>query len=93
MAITKKSVKRTAKPKIETLGFVNWSVKTKKGGELRSSKGFPIFDNPEYPNPEEALLIEAAKKNGGMLELTMQVRVYACGSDTSKKLPKAADLI
>ena len=88
-----KKITKNQKAKVETLGFVNWSIATKNGGELRSSKGFPIFNNPEYPNPEEALLIEAAKKNGGMVELTMKVRVFACGSDVKKKLPKVSDLL
>ncbi len=84
MAITSKKAK-----KIETLGFVNWTVVSKDGKhKVNSSKGFPVFDNPEYPNPEEKWLMELAKANNGLVELTMTVRVFACDGNTgSKKLP------
>jgi len=91
MAITKKTVKA----KIDTLGFVNWSATSKDGkNTVTSSKGFPVFDNPEYPNPEEAWLMDLAKANGGLVELTLQVRVFACSTDKApKKLPAVKGFI
>lgn len=71
--------------KNKALAFVNWSVPTTIGGTMRSSKGFPIFDNPEYPNPEEALLVALAEKHGGTVELTMKVRVTLNQSKEGKK--------
>ena len=85
MAVNKTAIR----VKMETLGFVNWTVQSKDGKQkVVSKRGFPIFDNPEYPNDQEKWLIELAKANDGLVELNMQVRVFACdGSDAGSKLP------
>ena len=63
-------------PKKRAEAFVNWSTKTNSGKTLTGSKGFPLFpEDAEYPNPEEQMLIAAAKQNGGSIELIMKVRV------------------
>ena len=63
------------KPKRRAAAFLNWEVMT-KAGLLKSDRGFPIFQNPEYPNAKEDLLIAAAgKTEKGILELNMKVRI------------------
>lgn len=77
--ITKKKKpvsKKTAKPeKQKAVAFFNWEVPLKSGGTYRCDKGFPIFQNPEYPSSKEDWLIDLAKKHGGSVELTMRVRI------------------
>ena len=93
------TVKKTA-PKKGTVvkkntakGFLNWSIPMADGGSYRSSKGFPIFQNPEYPNPEEDTLIELAKEHGGIIELTMKVRVVLIDKPATVKPALAAFLV
>jgi hypothetical protein len=65
-----------AQPKNRARAFVNWSVPKADGsGYIHGDRGFPIFQNPEYPSPREDLLIALAEKHGGSVELTMKVRV------------------
>ncbi len=86
--------KSTPKEKTKTLGFVNWTLVNSKGeATMRSKRGFPIFLNPEYPDDREQLLIKAAEENGGIIELTMKVKVFACDSDAVVKLPSVADML
>ena len=87
MAVNKKATK-----KIETLGFVNWSLEGRDGKRLQSSKGFPIFDNPEYPNDQEKFLIKLAQSAGGTIELNLKVRVFACNGEP-KAAPKLEDFM
>lgn len=89
MAMKRKSA--TEEKKNSAKAFVNWSIET-PNGTLSSSRGFPVFDNPDYPNPEEMLLVEATKENGGYLELTMKVRVCLNRSGESRKV-SASDLL
>ena len=64
------------KKKQRAAAFFNWEVTTKNGTILKSDRGFPIFQNPEYPNAKEDILIEAAgKQEKGILELNMKVRI------------------
>ena len=79
---TKKTGDTKTAPKV--VGFVNWSIAT-QGDDIRSSKGFPIFDNPEYPNKQEDLLIDLAKANGGSVQLTMKVNVVLNKSTDESK--------
>jgi len=57
------------KPKAKA--FVNWAIPLKDGTEFKSDKGFPIFQNPDYPNPKEDKLIALAEKHGGTVVVTM----------------------
>ena len=59
----------------QAVAFLNWSIPLTGGKEFKSGKGLPIFQNPEYPNPQEDKLIELAKSKGGVVELTMKVRI------------------
>jgi len=70
-------VKKNTKKKVENkaVAFLNWSVVKKDGSLFKSGRGFPIFNNPEYPNPQEAKLVELAESRGGMVELDMKVRI------------------
>ncbi len=82
--------KKTDVVKIAVEAFVNWSLTGKNGQTLRSSKGFPIFLNPEYPNPEEQILLQLAEKAGGIYEGVLKVRVVL--TDKAKRTPKSFDL-
>jgi len=64
----------TVKESNKAVAFLNWSVPTTTG-TLNSRKGFPIFQNPEYPNAEEDILIALARKHGGYVEVTMKCRI------------------
>lgn len=63
------------KQKPAVVAFVNWSIPLKDGRSLRSSKGFPIFQNPDYPNKYEDFLIALAKEHGGSVNLTLECKV------------------
>ena len=69
----KKALKKNKKN--SAIGFLNWAIPMENGKTYRSSKGFPIFQNPKYPNPEEDTLLKLAEENGGQVELTMKVRI------------------
>lgn len=60
-------------------GFVNWTTKMKDGTELKSDKGFPIFQNPDFPNPKEDLLLALADKHGGTVTITMEATIRLNG--------------
>jgi hypothetical protein len=49
--------KSKKKDKQRAAAFVNWEVTTKTGIVVKSDRGFPIFQNPEYPNAKEDLLV------------------------------------
>ena len=68
-------VETPAKAANKAVAFVNWSLPTSDGKAIRSSKGLPIFQNPEYPNPQEDLLVALAEKHGGNVEVTMKIRI------------------
>jgi hypothetical protein len=76
--------------KVEVKAFINWSLAGKNGQTLRSAKGLPLFDNPEYPNPEEAVLIRLAEESGGTFEAVLKVRIVL--ADKSKRKPKSFNL-
>ena len=94
----KKTVKKTAKKttakttvkKNSAKGFLNWSIPMANGKDYRSSKGFPIFQNPEYQNDQEDTLLELAKQNGGVVELTMKVRVVLIDKPEAEALDFSA---
>lgn len=60
--------------KVNAVAFVNWTIPT-ANGPIRSSKGFPIFQNPRYPNAKEDLLVALARKHGGSVVVNMQCRI------------------
>ena len=64
-----------ASPKNKAVAFVNWAIPRSGGGMFRGSKGFPLFQNPEYPNQEEDALIELCRKHNGYVEVTMKCRI------------------
>ena len=64
------TVENTDKQK--ATAFVNWQI---PGSKLKSSKGFTIFQNPQYPNKAEDKLVELAKKHGGTVTVNMQCRI------------------
>lgn len=57
------------------VAFVNWSLLKTDGSFIKASRGFPIFQNPRYPNYQEDLLVKLAKEHGGSMEVTMRCRV------------------
>lgn len=75
-AATRRSNKPVAvKEKQKPVAYVNWSVQDNKGNVvLRSSKGFPLFDN-EYLTRAERDLIEASKSHDGSVVLNAELRV------------------
>lgn len=76
MALSKNGNKSVpVEEKNNAVAFANWSIQKKDGSEIRSSKGFPIFQNPKYPNKKEDMLVELAKRNGGTVTLNMKVTI------------------
>ena len=61
--------------KNKAVAFLNWEFSLANGDVYKSDRGFPIFQNPKYPNPKEDTLIELARANDGIVELTMKVRI------------------
>lgn len=70
-----KNEKNTAEESQKATAFVNWTIQFPGGTEYKAGKGFPIFQNPKYPNADEDLLVAMAKAEGGAVELTFKVRV------------------
>ena len=59
----------------KAVAFVNWAIVT-KNGLVKSPKGFPLFQNPDYPNPIEDKLIELAEKSSeGKFNITLSCTV------------------
>jgi hypothetical protein len=76
MALTKRIIEAVPVPeKNNAVAFVNWSLPLADGRSLRSAKGFPIFQNPKYPNKHEDMLVALAKKHGGSVTVTMECRI------------------
>ena len=67
--MAKKNKKSDEKQK--ATAFVNWKIPMSDGSFMRSSKGFPIFQNPDFPHAQEDLLVALAKKHGGSVEITL----------------------
>lgn len=62
--------------KQRALGFVNWKMALKNKGELRSTKGYALFDLEKYPiTKPDAILLAAAKKAGGRAEIPVTLVV------------------
>jgi hypothetical protein len=76
MALTKRIIEEApAAEKNNAVAFVNWSLPLAGGRSMRSAKGFPIFQNPKYPNKHEDMLVALAKKHGGSVTVTMECRI------------------
>lgn len=89
MVMTKSKSKNK---KQRAAAFLNWEITTKSGIVLKSDRGFPIYQNPDYPNAKEDLLVEAAgKTEKGILELDMRVRI-ALNYKEENTIVKAEDL-
>ena len=57
----------------KAVAFMNWSVVKKDGSEVRSKRGFPIYEsNDQYPNPLLDSLVKLAMENNGKLELNLK---------------------
>lgn len=57
------------------VAFVNWALPMADGSMLKASKGFTIFQNPKYPNKHEDVLVELARKHGGIVEIDLKCRI------------------
>jgi hypothetical protein len=79
MAAQKNAVKQTEKEK--AVAFVNWQV-----GNIRSSKGFALYDN-QYATAEEKVLIALAEKHGGTVTIKAELRIVL-----NKEKPASYDL-
>lgn len=76
MALAKKEIVSVpVTEKNNAVAFVNWALPMADGSFRRSSKGFPIFQNPKYPNKQEDVLVALAKKHGGSVTVTMECRI------------------
>lgn len=76
-AATRNTVKTSvaAKEKQKAIAYVNWRIADDNDETLlRSSKGFPIFDN-EYLTLEDKALVELAKNNGGTATVVAELRI------------------
>ena len=75
LSLPKKPVE--AKEKQKALAYVNWSIPSAVKGEkdlLRSSRGFPLFDN-KYLTLEEKALIQLATDNDGTAIIAVEMRI------------------
>lgn len=82
--------KEAPKEKNKAAAFMNWELPLKSGRVYKGGKGFPIFQNPEYPNPQEDFLVELAKGQGGMCELTLRVRIVI---NTPNEAPDMKEIV
>lgn len=87
---TAKDKKAKKDKKQQAVAFLNWAIPLADGKEFRSGKGFPIFQNPNYPNPQEDMLVELAKSHDGIVELTMKVRIVI---NTAADLPDLSEFV
>ena len=77
------------KEKQKAIAFFNWRVADDQDETLlRSTKGFPMFDN-EFLTLEEKALIQLAKDNGGSAIINAELRIVIAQDkpeslDTSK---------
>lgn len=88
------AVTRTAKTskKNSPKAFVNWEVPLKNGETFKSTRGLPLFQNPDYPNDREDALIKLAEsKENGIVELTMKVRIVI--AKDQKKTPELSEFV
>ena len=79
MATATRKPRKSEKAKAKCLGFVNWKV-----GNIKSRRGFGLFDN-EYLTKEDQLLLDLAKDNGGSVTVVAEIRV-TLNDDTPKEL-------
>jgi hypothetical protein len=88
MSISKNAVKQgSSSSSSSVLGFANWAIPMANGKTYRSTKGFPIFDSPEYPiDARSAKLIELATKHGGRVTITCELTIVLSngGGDSSE---------
>ena len=67
--------------KNKAAAFVNWAFSFNNAAgkpiQVRSNRGFTIFDTGDYTDAKEMWLVEQARKNGGVLELkaTLTIRL------------------
>ena len=69
MATATRKPRTSAKAKQKCLGFVNWQV-----GNIRSRKGFALFDN-EYLTREDQALLDLAAQHGGSVTIKAELRI------------------
>ena len=59
----------------KAVAFVNWQV-----GNVKSQKGFRIFDN-EYTTRAEQALVELAKKHGGSVKVKAELHIVVANEE------------
>ena len=59
----------------KAVAFVNWALPMADGSFLKASKGFTIFQNPQYPNKHEDVLVNLAQQHGGSVEVMLKCRI------------------
>jgi len=70
-----KPVPAATKEKQKASAFVNWRIADEAGETvLRSSKGFPIFEN-EFLTLEEKALLQLARENNGTAVVVAELRI------------------
>jgi len=85
LAKSVKPVKSVKKNKV--LAYVNWSILDESGESLlKSSRGFPIFDN-EYLSLEDKALIQLATGNDGIATVNAQLKVIV-----AQEKPESLDI-
>lgn len=66
---------KPAAEKQKPVAFVNWRIADEDDNtQLRSTRGFSMFDN-EYLTLEDKALIELARKNGGTAVVKAELRI------------------
>lgn len=72
--------------------YVNWEIANAKGKcLLKSDRGLTIWPydpESEYKSESERQLVDVAKANGGMLEITMKARIVIPGMLRESRDPK-----
>lgn len=93
MALAKKDTPASTDQKSngnQAKAWANWNICFNDGTEYSANKGFPIFQNPQYPNVDEDVLVQMAQENGGEIELTMRVVVRI---NNGSKKPSVAEML
>lgn len=66
----------TEKTGRKAVAFVNYEIPTKGDAKnIRSPKGFPIWQDEKYPNKCEDLLVQLAEDNGGVAVVNLRCRI------------------
>jgi len=69
------AVTQVKSTKARATAYVNWEIPREGNEPIKSGKGFPIFQNPLYPNSKEDLLVSLAQSQEGEVTLMMKVTI------------------